>query len=89
MKGWLRTVPTFLIGTGVGAALGLFLAPRSGEKTRRLLKEKAQDGVDNVIARGKKVARRAQRAVGDAAREFVNNAGETAKSALQDAARNS
>jgi gas vesicle protein len=88
MKGWSHTIPTFLIGTGLGAALGLFFAPRSGEKTRRLLKEKAQDSVNDVIARSKRAARRAQQAV-DEARQVVNDAKETGKGAFQNAMRHS
>lgn len=88
MKGWLRAVPGFLMGVGIGTAVALFVAPRSGQKTRRLLKEKAQDGIKDAVARGKKAVSRAQRAV-DEAREFANDARETGKTTLRDTARTS
>jgi len=52
-----------------------------------LLREKAQGGIDEAVAQGKKVARRAQRAT-DTAREFVTDAVEAGQSAYKEA-RNS
>jgi len=86
-KSWPEILSAFSIGIGVGAILGLIFAPRSGEDTRAYIREKAQDGVDEAVARGRKVARRAQRAVGEA-REFVNEAVETGENAFREA-RNS
>lgn len=34
----------FIVGLGVGVALGMLLAPKSGEETRRLLKDRAEEG---------------------------------------------
>ena len=36
----------FLLGLGVGLGIGLLFAPKSGEETRRLLRERADDGAD-------------------------------------------
>jgi gas vesicle protein len=36
----------FIVGVGVGVAVGMLLAPRSGEETRQLLKDKAGEGAD-------------------------------------------
>jgi gas vesicle protein len=36
----------FVVGLGVGFAVGLLLAPRSGEETRQILRTKADEGAD-------------------------------------------
>lgn len=86
-KSWPEISSAFAIGLGVGAIVGMIWAPKSGEETRALLREKAQDGIDEAVAQGKKVARRAQRAT-DSAREFVNDAVEAGQNAYREA-RNS
>src|SRR5437660_12862421 len=58
-KSWPEISSAFAIGLGVGAILGMMWAPKSGEETRALLREKAQDGIDEAVAQGKKVARKA------------------------------
>ena len=77
----------FAIGVGVGAALGILLAPKSGEDTRAYLRDTARDTFDDAVARGKKVARRGQKAVDDA-REMVNDAVDAGQGAFREA-RNS
>jgi gas vesicle protein len=86
-KNWPEISSAFAIGLGVGAIVGMMWAPKSGEETRALLREKVQDGVDEAVAQGKKVARRAQRAT-DSAKEFVNEAVDAGQSAYREA-RNS
>jgi gas vesicle protein len=83
-KNWPEISSAFAIGLGVGAIVGMVWAPKSGEETRALLREKAQDGIDEVAAQGKKVARRAQRAT-DSAKEFVNEAIDAGQSAYREA----
>src|SRR2546425_10793026 len=39
-------VSYFIVGLGVGVAVGLLLAPRSGEETRQYLRDKAGEGKD-------------------------------------------
>lgn len=62
--------------------LGILLAPQSGEETRAYLRNRAEDGVDEAMAQGKKLARRAQRAADDA-RDFVSDAIDSGKAAVE------
>jgi gas vesicle protein len=41
----------FVLGLGLGVAVGVLFAPQSGEETRRLLKDKADEGADYVRRR--------------------------------------
>jgi hypothetical protein len=50
-----------------------------------LLCEKAQDGIDEAVAQGKRVARKARRAT-DRAKEFVNDAMDAGQSAYRESA---
>jgi gas vesicle protein len=86
-KNWPEITGAFALGIGVGAILGLLLAPHSGEETRALLREKAQEGIDGAVEQGKRVARKAQKAA-DGAKEFVNDAVEAGQGAYREA-RNS
>jgi gas vesicle protein len=86
-KNWPEIVSAFTIGLGLGALAALVLAPQSGEETRALLRDKAQEGIDGAVAQGKKVARRAQQAAASAG-EFVNEAMEAGQGAYREA-RNS
>jgi len=36
----------FIVGLGVGVAVGMLMAPRSGEETRQILREKADESKD-------------------------------------------
>ncbi|HEX3880014.1 MAG TPA: YtxH domain-containing protein [Bryobacteraceae bacterium] len=39
---------SFLMGLGVGVAIGMLFAPKSGQETRELIKNKAGEGADFV-----------------------------------------
>lgn len=41
----------FFLGLGIGVAAGILFAPKSGEETRGLLKEKAGEGRDYLVRR--------------------------------------
>jgi gas vesicle protein len=57
---WIKSVPAFAIGLGVGAAVGILLAPRSGRDTRDLIVESAKDNLEGAIAAGQQLKQRAQ-----------------------------
>jgi gas vesicle protein len=57
---WTETFAAFAVGIGVGAAVAVFFAPRSGRETREYLVNSAKDGLDNAVAAGQRVTRRAQ-----------------------------
>jgi gas vesicle protein len=44
-------LPYLLLGIGLGVVAGILFAPQSGEKTRRMIREKAEDSVDFVKRR--------------------------------------
>jgi gas vesicle protein len=64
-------VTFFLVGLGIGAAVGILFAPKSGEETREYLSDKAEEGreyaqrkarelrdrAEDLVERGKSVAR--------------------------------
>ncbi len=43
---------SFLLGLGVGVGIGMLFAPKSGEETRKLIKDKAGEGTDYLKQRG-------------------------------------
>jgi gas vesicle protein len=42
---------SFLLGLGLGIGLGILFAPKSGQETRRYIKDKTGEGADYVKAR--------------------------------------
>jgi gas vesicle protein len=71
----------FLIGLGAGAGVGLLLAPRSGEKTRSLIRRKAVDGVSYLRERSAEVRDTAGDAIREQARK-VSQGTEAVKAAV-------
>lgn len=53
----------FAVGIGVGAFLGLLLAPQSGEETRDYLLGGVRNVVDDAVATGLHATKRAREAV--------------------------
>ena len=60
----------FVAGAIVGTAAGLLLAPQSGEQTRRLISERAEEGGREWIDRGKELYDKGRHLAEDAADYF-------------------
>jgi len=43
---------SFLLGQGVGVGIGMLFAPKSGQETREIIKNKAGEGTDYLKNRG-------------------------------------
>lgn len=43
---------SFLLGLGVGVGIGMLFAPKSGQETREIIKNKAGEGSDFIKQRG-------------------------------------
>ena len=63
---FLGALGLLAVGAIIGAAVALLLAPKTGEETRELLREKGADWARQARERGSELARRAQETVGDA-----------------------
>ena len=82
----------FFLGLGVGVAVGLLFAPKSGEETRGFLKSKSREGKDYLRRRGEDLreqavdyAERGKAAIRKQ-RETIVTAVEAGKSAYREAA---
>ena len=53
----------FLVGVGVGAAVALLLAPKTGEQTRKFIAKKAEEGKDYVASKGREFRGQAEELV--------------------------
>lgn len=81
---WQGTASGLLIGVGVGVALGILLAPKSGKDTRDQIVGTVKDGLDKGMATGQKLTRRVQQTLEDA-RERVKDATDAGEKAYRDA----
>ena len=61
----------FMIGLGAGAGLGMLLAPRSGVRTRILLRRNANDTAAVLRKRGTNLRDAAAEAIQDGARKIT------------------
>jgi gas vesicle protein len=82
---------SFLLGLGVGVAVGMLFAPKSGEETRELIKNKAGESTDYLKQRSADLKETAsgwvdkgKEAMGRQ-RDTVNEAVEAGKQAYRDA----
>ncbi len=72
---WNHPISALCIGLGVGAVLGILLAPKSGEETRDDIAGTVNDGIDEVRARSAKISRNA--------RKFANQTREQVEDAIE------
>jgi gas vesicle protein len=70
----LQTFIGFSIGLGIGAALGILFAPKSGEETRGYLVKGARGVIDDAVTTGRTFTRRTRQAANDAAARVMNAA---------------
>lgn len=63
---FLGALGLLAVGALIGAGAALLLAPKTGEETRELLREKGTDWARQARERGSELAKRAQETVGDA-----------------------
>jgi gas vesicle protein len=80
------TILTFAVGAGIGAAVALLFAPKSGEELRGDIADGVDEGVNQVQRTGRDLKRRAQRAV-DMAKDQVQDAMEAGDTAYNQAKR--
>lgn len=87
-------VSYFFLGVGLGVALGVLFAPKSGAETRDFIRTKAGEGKDYLRRRGEDIRESASEALerGKSAiqrqREQLNAAVEAGKQAYREAAVN-
>jgi gas vesicle protein len=83
-KTWHGMASGILIGLGAGVAIGVLLAPKSGQKTREQIAGATKDKLDEAIAMGHDLSRRMQQTLDDA-KERVNEATEVGEQAFRKA----
>ena len=72
----------FLAGLGIGAAVGILYAPRTGEETRQQIRDAAEQGRD-VVKRRARDAREQAGTWADKGREYLSNQKEQIRSAYE------
>jgi gas vesicle protein len=72
----------FLAGVGIGAAVGVLYAPRSGSETREALRSKAEEGRDYLRDRTRQTREQASEWV-DRGRDVLNQQKEQFRAAYE------
>ena len=75
---------SFLLGLGVGVGIGMLFAPKSGEETRKLIKDKAGEGTDYVKQRSSEIKQTATEWV-EKGKDALGRQKETISDAVSDA----
>ena len=73
---------SFLLGLGVGVGIGILLAPKSGQETRELIKNKAEEGADYLKKRSEELKQSANEWV-DKGKEALNRQKENFSDAVE------
>lgn len=60
----------FLAGAAVGATVALLFAPQSGERTRRLISRKAEEGREAIYETGREIYEKGREIADEAAELF-------------------
>jgi gas vesicle protein len=72
----------FIAGLGIGAVVALLFAPRSGQETRDMIVQRAEEGRDYVKAKTDEVRRQAEDAV-EKGKDLVTKQKELLSAALE------
>lgn len=72
----------FLLGLGVGVGIGMLFAPKSGQETRDMLRNKAGEGGEYLKQRGDEIRQTASEWV-DKGRDALNRQKDTLADAVQ------
>jgi gas vesicle protein len=83
-KKWQEAASGLLIGVGVGVAIGMLLAPKSGKDTRDQIVGTVKEGLDSAIAKGQDLTKIVQETLDDA-RERMMEAADAGEKAYRDA----
>lgn len=79
---WGLGITFLLIGLGAGALTALLLAPRTGAQTRRILRRKYEDALENINERKEDLRERGADWV-DKARDLAGKASDAAEYARE------
>jgi len=72
----------FLAGLGIGAAIGMLYAPKSGQETREELRRRAEEGREYVVKSAREVREQANQWV-DKGKDFVDQQKDQFRSAVE------
>jgi gas vesicle protein len=77
-----NSLSSFLLGLGVGVGIGMLFAPKSGQETRQMIKDRAGEGADYLKQRGTEFKQTASEWV-DKGKEAVNRQRENLNDAME------
>jgi gas vesicle protein len=71
----------FLVGLGIGAAIGILFAPSSGEETREFLSNKADEGREYAQKKARELRERAEDLI-ERSKEIISRQSDAVSSAV-------